>query len=92
MSKTKTFGKYTIYISLGCKLKEDYIILFNKLNKSNIHYTSICYLFNDITKLNYLREFNLDFNKIKRIIFEIKEKDYIINEDYKSYFSTFFYI
>ena len=41
MSKTKTFGKYTIYISLGCKLKEDYIILFNKLNKSNANYTSI---------------------------------------------------
>ena len=71
MSKTKNFEKYTIYIALGCKLKEDYIILFNKLNKSNIKYSSIYYSFNDIEKLNYLKEFNLDFHKIKRIILEI---------------------
>ena len=93
ISKTKSFHKYSISISqedIDKNLKVDYIILFNKLNKSNINYTSIYYSFNDITKLKYLNELCIDFNKIKRIILDIKGKDNKIDEDYKFYFITFF--
>ena len=93
ISKLKIFEKYTIYISqntLDVNLVENYTKLFNKLNKSNIKYTSIYYSFKDIKKINYLKEINLDFNNIKRIILDIKANDYIINEEYKYYFLTFF--
>ena len=70
--KTINFEKnYTIYISQEnideYNLKKDYIVFFNKLNKSNIKYSSIYYDFNDKTKINYLKEFNIDFNKIKKL-------------------------
>ena len=62
---------YTIYISQKnideYNLKNDYITFFNKLNKSNINYSSIYYKFGDKKKINYLKELNIDFNKIKKI-------------------------
>ena len=81
ISKTKNFEKYTIIISqeniedIDDKLKEDFIILFNKLNKSNINYSTISYLFNDMKKLKYLKELKLDFNKIKTIILNMEKHD-----------------
>ena len=49
ISKTKDFDKYyTIYLSQKnideCKLKNDYALIFNKLNTSNIKYSSIYYI------------------------------------------------
>ena len=66
ISKTKNFEKiFTIHISQKnidkYNLKIDYINFFNNLNKINIKYESIFYVLNDINKLNYLKEINIDF-------------------------------
>ena len=70
LSKTKNFGKiFTIYISQEIideyKLKYEYLKLFDKLNNLNINYSSIFYNLTDINKINYLKEININFNKIK---------------------------
>ena len=41
--------------------------MFDELNKSNIKYSSIFYSFYDKRKIDYLKELNIDFNKIKRM-------------------------
>ena len=71
---TNQFNKYTVSISqenIDAKLKED-IILFNKLNKPNINYTSIYYSFSDIKKLKYNLnpKDQLIFEEYKQIIFK----------------------
>ena len=96
ISKTKNFkNNYTIFISQKVidkyNLKNYYRNFFNELNENNVQYFSIYYFFNDIKKLNYLEELNIDFNKIKRIsfefdgYFEINPKDF--EETEKFYFS-----
>ena len=87
LSKTKVFDKiYTIYISQKnideYKLKDDYIKAINNLNNSNIKY-SIYYIFNEKTKLDYLKELKINFNDIRRfeIIYNGNE---IINNDYSN--------
>ena len=72
ISKTKYFERnYVIYISQKnidkYKLKDDYIIIFNKLNNSNVKYSSIYYSFNEDTKLDCLEELNINYNGIKTI-------------------------
>ena len=74
ISKIKIFEtNYTIYISQKnideYNLKDDYKISFDKLNKLNIKYSSIYYSFHNKKKIKYLKELNIDYNKIKRIIF-----------------------
>jgi len=73
--KTKNFGKiFTIHFSQDViarfMYEEKYRNLFEKLNQMNINYTSICYNLENITKINYLKEFNLDFKKIKKLKIE----------------------
>ena len=73
ISKTQLFEKnFTIYISQKIidenELINNYKLFFDKLNKSNIKYSSIFYKFNDKNKLNYLKNINIDFNKIKKLI------------------------
>ena len=80
ISKTKNFeNNYTIFISQTYideyKLKNDYITFFNKLNESHTQYSSIYYKFNEIKKINYLKEFNINFNKIRRITLICDKKD-----------------
>ena len=79
ISKTKAFENYySIYISQKkidkYKLKDDYKKYFENLNKLKIKYSSIYYKFEDEEKINYLKQLNIDFNKIKRITL-IKEKE-----------------
>ena len=102
ISKTKSFeNNYTIYISQKIidkfKLKDNYKIYFDKLNKLNIKYSSIYCTFDDINKISYLIELNIDFNKIKRISLieernnkEEKKEKYL--EDNKNFFGTLFSI
>ena len=72
ISKTEIFEKkycipiYEEFIEKN-KLNNDYKSIFEKLNKSNIKYTSILLRFNDNNKINYLTEFNIDFNRIKKL-------------------------
>ena len=96
ISKTKNFDKnYTIYMSQKnideFNLKEEYITIHDKLNKSNRKYSSLYFKFEDKRKINYLKEFNVDFNKIKRVdLFQVKEEGINDNEDNKYFFETLF--
>ena len=69
LSKTKNYEKnYTIYLSQididENNLKKDYTSSFSK---ENINFSSIYYVLKDKKKINYLRELNINFNKIKRM-------------------------
>jgi len=80
LSKIKNFGKlFTIHISQRIidenELKDEYIELFEKLNILNIKYESIFYNLADINKINYLKEINIDFNKIKRLTIKTNYED-----------------
>ena len=84
LSKTKNFSKiFTIHISQEIideyKLKEDYIKFFDNLNKLDIKYASIFYILKDMNKINYLKEFNINFNKIKRLT--LKFENYYKDKD-----------
>ena len=72
LSKTKNFeNNYTICISQddidSYNLKEEYQNIFNRLNKLKRKYSSVYYTFQDIGKINYLKELNINFNNIKRL-------------------------
>ena len=41
--------------------------MFDKLNNENINYASIFYKLEYPNKINYLKEMNINFNKIKRL-------------------------
>ena len=92
ISKTKLFEKnISIYISQNhatTKPKYDYLKFFDKLNKSNIKYSSIYYDFYELYKINYLNEFNIDFNKIKKLTLNINNK--IEDEKNNYFFETLF--
>ena len=108
ISKRKKFeNNYTIYISQKdideYKLKEKYKNIFNDLNTSDVKYSSIYYYFEDKNKINYLKELNINFDKIKRMTFIynrdlFKYKDKIeadsdnINKENKYFFETLFSI
>ena len=91
LSKTKNFGKiFTIYISQKeiDEYKDQYIQLFDKLNSLDINYASIFYDLKDINKINYLKEININFIKIKRLTIEsdyYDEEDEGKNEDQDEY-------
>ena len=98
LSKTKNFSKiFTIHIPQNIideyKLKEDYIKFFDNLNQLDIKYSSIYYDLVDVNKINYLKEFNINFNKIKRLILKIennsKEK-YDNNIQINKFFGSLF--
>ena len=90
LSKTKNFGNiFTIYISQenidNFNLKNDYISLFENLNNSNAKYKSIFYSLKDVEKLNYLKDINIDFNKIKKITLKIGEENTDYNDEEEIY-------
>ena len=79
ISKINDFDKYfTLYISQKnidkYKLKDKYRKIIEKLNYTNTKYSSIVYIFNKRTKLNYLNELNINCKKIRRL-------DLIYNND-----------
>jgi len=97
LSKTKNFSKiFTIYISQNImddhKLKNQYIEFFNNMNNLDIKYSSIFYDLKNLNKINYLKEINIDFNKIKRLTLKIENIEYYerikdINNFFKNLFS-----
>ena len=96
LSKTKNFGKiFTIHISQKIideyKLKDEYIKFFDNLNNLNIKYSSIFYKLKDINKIDYLKEININFNKIQKLTIEndYEEKD---DNSTKNKFSNFYEI
>ena len=94
LSRTKNFGKiFTIHISQELidkyKLKDEYIKLFDKLNNLNVKYSSIFYKLKDINKINYLKEININFNKIKKLTIE-NDYENIDDNSSKNKFNNFF--
>ena len=72
ISKTKFFEtRFTINIFVNLiekfNLKKDYIEAFNELNKSNSNYSSLNFKYTKNDDVKYLEDFNLNFNKIKRL-------------------------
>ena len=47
----------------------------------DINYASIFYNLDDINKINYLKEININFNKIKRLTIENEDEDKNFDED-----------
>ena len=64
-------------------LVKEYKIIFNKLNEYKYEYSSIDFIIDDNTDINSWKNYNIDFNKIKKLnIFEIDKdirKKYITN-------------
>ena len=60
-------------------LMDEYMIEFEKLNESNTNYSALCFQF-DIETTNYsdnkIFNFNIDFKKVKKLIFEEKNTKY----------------
>ena len=69
------------------QLNNDYKNIFEKLNESNIKYTSLLLLFIDNNKINYLKDFNIDFNRIKSLSIV---QDGIINKNDNYLLNTLF--
>ena len=101
LSKTKNFGKlYTIYISQEILDKfqsiDEYKKVFDELNNMNINYASIFYSLKDISKINYLKEININFNKIKALTIHNYVDNAIVpskkenNNVIQNYFNNFF--
>ena len=71
LCKSKFFGQlfiipiYSKFIK-DFKLKEEYINAFEKLNEINSNY-SIFFKFNKSKDIRYLKDFNIDFTKIKNL-------------------------
>ena len=51
-------------------LLNDYISVFDKMNKSNIIYRNLEIIFSKSNNINFLNNLKLDFNKINQLIFE----------------------
>ena len=70
------------------KLKEDFICIFDKLNKSNLKYTALTLKLNNNDDINYLKEFKINFGQIKTLIFLEEDSCGIMSHDY--FFNTLF--
>ena len=76
------------YIIDKFDLKEDYISTFEKLKQSKSKYNSLTIYYEDSYDILYLKDFNINFNQIKRIIFI--PNSYHVTGDYKYFLNTFF--
>ena len=71
--ETEFFGnifiiQFLMEIIKKCKLKKDYISKFKELNKLNINYTSIDFYFDDDEDINFLKDCNINFNQLKKLV------------------------
>ena len=67
-------------------LKNDYILNFDKLNKSNSQYSSLTFNYEDNNDIDYLKELKINFSQIKRLTIK---KEATIN-NYFYFFKTLF--
>ena len=80
LSKSETFNQlFSINIPINLiqenHLKNDYIVTFDKLNKSNTNYSSIYIQFEYVKDLELLDEFKIKFNQIKKLDYNIMVSD-----------------
>ena len=76
------------YIIDKFDLKEDYISTFEKLKQTKSKYNSLTIYYEDSYDILYLKDFKINFNQIKRIIFI--PNSYHVTGDYKYFLNTFF--
>ena len=93
MSTTKNLHKYFIINLSFKKYNEDkikeYNNIFNILNNSNIIYTAINYdLYDNIGKINCLKDININFNNINKIIINTK---FYFGKNYDSHLVNSFF-
>ena len=96
VSKTSDYeNDYSIYISQNhidkYSLKADCTRFFDDLNKSNIKNSSIYFYFLNKTAIEYLKDFHIDFSKIKRI--SLVQDEYEENNNFNDdmiFFETLF--
>ena len=73
ISKGNIFSQFTISIPMNkfkkYNLEKDYISVFNKLNESNIKYSSLSFNYKNKDDFNYLKNLDINFNNIKNIRF-----------------------
>ena len=71
-------------------LQNDYISIFSKLNELNYKYSAIYFTIKDTKDIDYLKIFNINFNKLKKLA--IIEDNFIKLKirDYNYFFNTFF--
>ena len=84
LSKSDIFEYFNIEIPIDYikenKCENDYISVFDKLNKQNLNYSSLYYYFEDINDINEFK-ININFSQIKRLKLEQKYKNkFGINE------------
>ena len=74
-------------------LKEDYISVFNKMNKLNLKYPILFFSIKDADEINNLQELNIDFNKLKKLIIfpEKNLNDDLFKQDNKKVNNNFSY-
>ena len=95
LSQSNIFEYLTItipfYTLIKNNLKTDYIEAFSKLNQLNSKYTSLSLEYKNDKDLDYIKEFNINFNQIKKL--KIKFEDllmYYTEEANNFNFCTFF--
>ena len=92
LSKTELFHLFSIFISAYIiekfDLSNDYIAIFEKLNKLNSKYSSITFYYKDSQDIDYLKQLNINFGQIKRLHFKID--DFFETKNYDYFFKTFF--
>ena len=75
LNNNKIFEKFSIIIPTRYfkkfNLKNDYISIFENLNKSKIKYESITLFCNDNNDLIYLKDLNIKFEQIKKLSIKI---------------------
>ena len=92
LSKNEIFDNFTIKINVEdieeFNLKNDYITIFDKMNKSNSNYSSIYFGFKNSEDIKYLEDFNINFGQIKKLtIFQIDSEIDNYNDFFKMLFS-----
>ena len=68
-------------------LKSEINSNFQKMNKLNSKYTSLYFEFKDMNDINYIKDFKIEFNKIKRLSFRERYNDNEYN-NIDIYFNT----
>ena len=94
LSKTEDFWEiFTIPINIRFinknHLEKDYISFFERINKTNINY-SLLFNYNEGLDIKYLKEFNIDFSKVRRLTIRPTPASYSSFKTYVSYFDPNF--
>ena len=90
LSKTEYIVKFLVEVNISSEVKSDFISLFNNINSMNLNYPQIKFNCNSLNDINGIEVYNINFNKIKRLIvyiYSFSESTSIFNK-LVSFFST----